>query len=327
MISPLTATVYLPLLPSLKSQFSISGQAVNMTLTIYIIFQALSPAIFGPLSKLKGRRPVYLLTPTIYALVNLGMALNKHNYAVRLLLRALQSFGVSAAFAINYGIVADICVTSERGKTTGWVGMTLNLGTCVGPILGGTVAYLSGECQWVFWGLLGVGLALLVVVSMFLPETVTAIVGNGSKRDANLLHGNIYKETYNFNPLYIGLVYLPRGVGIITGGYINGRIMDHNYQVFALRGSYYLLIISTATLIGYGWAAKESVYFVILLVLQFVQGFWGTCFYTIYNTLLVDSFPHSPGAAAASASITRCAMAAVAGSILEPLFRSSSGKS
>ncbi|KAE8333312.1 Fructosamine kinase-domain-containing protein [Aspergillus sergii] len=87
MISPLTATVYLPLLPTLTSQFNISSQAVNMTLTIYIIFQALSPAIFGPLSDLKGRRPVYFLTLTIYALANLGMALNKHNYAVLLLLR------------------------------------------------------------------------------------------------------------------------------------------------------------------------------------------------------------------------------------------------
>ncbi|KAE8307549.1 major facilitator superfamily domain-containing protein [Aspergillus transmontanensis] len=108
MISPVTATVYLPLLPTLRSQFSISSQAVNMTLTIYIMVQALSPAIFGPLSDLKGRRPVYL-TLTIYALANLGMALNKHNYAVLLLLRALQSLGASTAFVISYGIVANMC--------------------------------------------------------------------------------------------------------------------------------------------------------------------------------------------------------------------------
>ncbi|KAL4952227.1 major facilitator superfamily domain-containing protein [Aspergillus filifer] len=90
---PLTATVYFPLLPTLQEQYDASSQAVNMALTMYIIFQALSPALFGPLSDAAGRRPIYLLTLAIYALANLGMALNKHNYGVLLMLRSFQSLG------------------------------------------------------------------------------------------------------------------------------------------------------------------------------------------------------------------------------------------
>lgn len=48
--SPLTATIYFPLLPLLRTHFNTSAQAINLTITIYIIFQALSPAVFGPLS-------------------------------------------------------------------------------------------------------------------------------------------------------------------------------------------------------------------------------------------------------------------------------------
>jgi len=51
-----------------------------------------------------------------------------------------------------------------------------------------------------------------------------------------------------------------------------------------------------------------------------MQGFWGTCFYTAYNTLLVDVFPESPSTAAAAASITRCAMAAAGVAVLQPLL-------
>ena len=58
----------------------------------------------------------------------------------------------------------------------------------------------------------------------------------------------------------------------------------------------------------------------ILLILQFVQGFWGTYFYTVYNTLLVDLFPDTPSTAAAAASIIRCGMAAAAIAILQPLL-------
>lgn len=102
------------------------GQAVS----IYIIFQALSPTIFGPLSDSLGRRPLYLLTLSIYVMGNLGLAINKNSYGVLLAFRALQSLGASAAFAISYGVVADVCVPSDRGIMLGGVSMALNLGFC-----------------------------------------------------------------------------------------------------------------------------------------------------------------------------------------------------
>ncbi|KAL4797445.1 major facilitator superfamily domain-containing protein [Aspergillus venezuelensis] len=401
--SPLTATVYFPLLPTLQEQYHASSQAVNMTLTIYIFFQALSPALFGPLSDAAGRRPIYLLTLAIYALANLDMALNTHIYGVLLMLRFFQSLGASASSAISYGIVADI-----------W--------TCLGPVMGGLVAYLSGATAWIFWALAIVGFLLFALVGLFLPETARNLVGNGSDKskfsvwqrswadilsefgkrefekqrnemqsdsegtsatkiswrnvdlrifltsfriifypDAFLshwMHGSLYAvdytlaaavsdiftNTYDINVLNTGLAFLPRGVGIMMGGYCNGRIMDYNYKVTARkhnqaidgvsgdnlrdfpierarsRGTYYLLIISTGTLLAYGWTVQHEKPFSIPLVLQFMQCFWGTCFYTIYNTLLVDVFPQSPSTAAATTSITRFAMAATAVSILRPLL-------
>jgi multidrug resistance protein len=429
--SPLTATIYFPLLPLLRDHFHTSAQAINLTLTIYIIFQALSPAIFGPLSDSVGRRPVYLLTLSIYVVGNLGLAFNKHSYAALLVLRALQSLGASAAFAVSYGVVADVCVPSERGGMVGPVSMALNLGACVGPVIGGWVAFTSGSFEWAFWALVIVGAVLLAGIMGLLPETARSVVGNGERRQClgwwreslwslgrhslkskvendqnsdgreihnpelkggvdpavekpssskrirvrNLLaclliifhydtflalwiHGSfytvdysmvaaipdIYKSIYLFNELQIGLSYLPRGAGIIIGGYCNGKWMDYNYNVTARknglvvdrvagdnledfpierarsRGSFWLLLISTATLIGYGWAVENHSHVSILLILQFIQGFWGTCFYTIYNTLLVDVFPESPSTAAAAASITRCAMAATGVVALRPLL-------
>ena len=390
-----------------------------------MIFQALSPAIFGPLSDSVGRRPVYILTLSLYICGNLGLAINKRSYAVLIALRAVQSLGASAAFAVSYGVVADICVPSERGSMLGPVSMALNLGACIGPVVGGAVAYTSGNYEWVFWALVIVGAILLLGVGTLLPETARSIVGNGEGRKlqkwweqswyeickdwlqqskllrrprGNEKHGqsvyevpnqrflqrcrirnplaclrmifhldtflvlwmhgsfytvdyslvaavpDIFKTIYHFNELQIGLSYLPRGVGIISGGYCVGKFMDYNYRKTAKKigwtidkvsgddlakfpierarsgGSYLLLLISTATLLGYGWAVSRHAHVSVPLILQFVQGFWGTCFYTTYNTLLVDVYPESPSTAAAAASISRCAMAAAGLAILQPLL-------
>lgn len=419
--SPLTATIYFPLLPLLRTHFSTSAQAINLTLTLYIVFQAISPVIFGPLSDAHGRRPYFLFTLGLYLIGNLGLALNKRSYAVLLVLRAIQSLGASAAYAISFGVVADICVPSERGGMLGPISMALNLGACVGPVVGGVVAYTSGSYIWVFWALFIVGVVLFSGVGTFLPETARNMVGNGSDPSlykwwqrswldlilrwlrarattssstpssekmtitppsqakygiSNLIacfriifhkdtfltlwvHGSFYtvdysfvaaapdifKDVYHWNELHIGLSYLPRGVGIIAGSYFTGKLMDHNYRAIACdvgftidkksgddllkfpierartRGSYIMLVISTATMIGYGWSVQRGVHPAVPLVLQFMQGFWGTYGYTTFSTLMVDSFPQSPSTAAAATSITRCAMAATGVAVLEPLLK------
>lgn len=424
--SPLTATIYFPLLPLLRDHFNVSAQAINLTLTIYIIFQALSPAVFGPLSDAVGRRLVFLLTLTLYAVGNLGLALNKSSYPALLILRAVQSFGASAALNISYGVVADIWIPSERGRALGPLSMALNLGACVGPVVGGAVAYTSGNYYWVFWALVIVSVVLWVGVGLSLPETARVLVGNGdpaaerrwweeswSSMIKRLLQGargtianepqtlekhdatptvprpsllqqcrrinpfgclrvvfhrdtflcmwmqgsfytidytvvammpDIYKGIYDFNELEIGLTYIPRGAGIIAAGFCIGKLMDHNYKTVAkqigwktdavagddlrtfpierarVRGSYYLLVLSTAILIAYGWAVTSHAHLAIVLILQFMQGFMGTCFYNTYNALLVDVFPETPSTASAAASIVRCVMAATGVTILQPIL-------
>ncbi|KAL8684001.1 MAG: hypothetical protein Q9186_000031 [Xanthomendoza sp. 1 TL-2023] len=432
-ISPLTATIYFPLLPLLTHRLNTTAQAINLTITIYIIFQALSPAIFATLSDSLGRRIVYLVTLTLYVLSNLGLALTQKSYVALLILRAAQSLGASAASAISYGVVADVCVPAERGSMVGPISIALNLGTCIGPIIGGLVAYKSVNYAWIFWFLLLVGVALLATVAGFLPETARNVVGNGSrepsrwwertwmaplrsgivtiwyaflniwtarprsshltekggdsKTDGNavvtkkklkilnplqclkilflkdavpilLVHGfsymidfsiqtsipSAFTDLYHLNELEIGLSYLPRGTGIIIGGYANGILMDRNYKITAkqighridrqqgddinnfpierarTRGSPYLIGILTCSVIGYGWALDQHSHIAIALILQFIQGVFQSSIYIFSNTLLIDILSDTPSTAAATASITRCALAALGTATVQPLI-------
>ena len=391
-----------------------------MTITLYVVFQAISPAVFGPLSDTVGRRPIYIVTLLLYTAANVGLAVNKDSYAALLALRALQSLGASAAYAVSYGVVADVCVPAERGSMIGPVSMALNLGTIVGPVIGGWVAYRSGSYSLVFWFLVAIGGLLLLLVLLFLPETRVPLPDSSNSRKEHLwkrplwslsrdllrrkrltrisatktpdgqvssnetsgtsgirhplaclqtifyrdsflvlaMHGlfymvdycvqttipSTYKDIYSFNAFEIGLAYLPRGFGIIIGGFIVGKMMDKNYKAIAdqigytvdrvrgdnldnfpiesarSRGTWLMLFVSTCALTAYGWAIDKHGHVSITLILQFILGLLGTSFYTIYNTLLVDIWPQSPSTAAASAAIVRCALAASGVALVQPLI-------
>ncbi|MDI1492329.1 MAG: hypothetical protein OHK93_003542 [Ramalina farinacea] len=181
--SPLTATMYLPLLPLLATEFHTSLQAINLTITVYVIFQALSPVLLSSPSDHFGRRPFYLFTFALYVVANLGLALNKSNYGLLIFLRAIQSLGASAVLSMSYGTVADITVHSERGKMLGPMLAAGNLGTCIGPIFGGLIAYKSGGFVWAFCALFAFGVTMLLALDISLPETARNVVGNGNVED------------------------------------------------------------------------------------------------------------------------------------------------
>lgn len=180
-ISTLSATIYLPLIPMLSSHLSVSIQAINLTVTVYAVCQAISPCVFASLSDTYGRRPLLLILIGLYTCASVGLVFNSHSYAVLMTLRALQSVGGSATPPIAYGIVADVAVISERGKMLGPMLSTCNALSAFGPVVGGAVALSTDDYTWVFLCLLVVALLCFLSVGFTVPETARNVVGNGAE--------------------------------------------------------------------------------------------------------------------------------------------------
>ncbi|CAJ2503752.1 Uu.00g111460.m01.CDS01 [Anthostomella pinea] len=122
LVSPLTANIYLPLLPLLQAQYHASAQAINLTLTLYVVVAAVMPAFFAPAADANGRRVVALVTCVIYTVGSLGLTMNdaaRKSYTVLLLIRAVQALGASASASITYGVISDVCIPAERGTMVG----------------------------------------------------------------------------------------------------------------------------------------------------------------------------------------------------------------
>ncbi|KAI0148299.1 MFS general substrate transporter [Hypoxylon sp. NC0597] len=177
-ISPITANIYFPAIPALSQDLGVSIGQINLTLTTYMIFQALAPTFFGDFADIAGRRPAFIIACTIYLGANIGLALQR-NYAALLVLRMLQSGGSSGTIALVYGVVADIAPSSERGKFMGIVGAGLTIGPAVGPIIGGLLSQYLGWPS-IFWFLCILSVVWMVPYVLTVPETGRKVVGNGS---------------------------------------------------------------------------------------------------------------------------------------------------
>ncbi|KAK1991635.1 major facilitator superfamily transporter [Colletotrichum falcatum] len=177
-VSPMTANIYYPVLAPIADDLGVSTALVNLTVTSYMILQAVSPTIFGDFGDIAGRRPAFLVAFGIYLVACVGLALQR-NYAALLVLRMLQSAGSSGAIALGFAMVADISMSSERGKYMGIVGAGINVGPTIGPVLGGVLTQYFGWAS-IFWFCVVLVVLLIVPYALFVPETCRNVVGNGS---------------------------------------------------------------------------------------------------------------------------------------------------
>jgi EmrB/QacA subfamily drug resistance transporter len=123
----------------------------------YLIASTVTTPIYGRLSDLYGRRPVLLVSISIFALGAICSALAPSMGAL-VAARVLQGLGGGGLRAISLAVVGDILPPRERGKVQGYLSATFATANIGGPVLGGLfVEYLSW--QWIFWINLPLGAA------------------------------------------------------------------------------------------------------------------------------------------------------------------------
>ncbi|KAK2016235.1 major facilitator superfamily transporter [Colletotrichum eremochloae] len=191
LFSGLSSSIYNPSLDAIAREFKISAAQVSLTITSFLIMQATTPLLWGPLSDTVGRRPTYIAAFAVYSVANIALSFSP-NYAVLLVFRGVQAAGSASTVSIGNGVMQDIAPRSERGAFISFYQAIRNFGTAFGPVLGGVLANSFGF-RSVFVFLLIVSALTLAAIALFLPETMRTIAGNGSLR----LTG-IYKPLYQY---------------------------------------------------------------------------------------------------------------------------------
>ena len=140
--------------------------------TAYLLTSTASTPLYGKISDLYGRRPVFQFA-IITFLIGSFAAGAATSMTQLIAFRAVQGLGAGGLMSLTFVIIGDIISPRERGKYQGYFGGVWGLSSVAGPLLGG---YFSDHAQilgvtgwrWIFYINLPFGIAALIITSMSL---------------------------------------------------------------------------------------------------------------------------------------------------------------
>ncbi|HEX2193701.1 MAG TPA: MDR family MFS transporter [Candidatus Limnocylindria bacterium] len=135
--------------------------------TSYLLTATVSGPIYGKLSDIFGRRPIFLAGVGIFLLGSIlcGIAGEMWQFIA---FRGLQGLGAGALFPVALSIIGDIFAPSERGKYQGFFGAVFGLSSLIGPALGGLITDNFGW-HWIFYVNVPIGAVVLYIIWRTLP--------------------------------------------------------------------------------------------------------------------------------------------------------------
>jgi len=140
--------------------------------TAYLITSTISVPIYGKLSDIFGRRPLFIFGIGVFVL---GSLLSSFSTSMLMLagFRAFQGIGAGALMSLPLAIMGDILAPRERAKYQGYFFAVFGISTVAGPLIGGLFAganeilWIAGW-RWVFLVNVPVGIVALLMVLAFM---------------------------------------------------------------------------------------------------------------------------------------------------------------
>ena len=157
-----------PALPSIQRDFGLNDRTLGWTVAIYVLLNLIGTPLMAKLSDLLGRRPIYILAVTIFALGSLLVTFCT-NFGVLLIGRSVQGFGSGGIFPVAVTIIAETFPAHRRGRTLGLLGAVFGLAFLMGPILGAFLLMISWRLLFVVN--LPVAILIITMSLRYLPAS------------------------------------------------------------------------------------------------------------------------------------------------------------
>jgi EmrB/QacA subfamily drug resistance transporter len=166
LLAALDQTIVGTALPTIVTE--LQGNDVYVwAFTAYLLTATVSGPLWGKLSDIFGRRPIFLIGVGVFLIGSILCAISG-TMGQFLVFRGIQGLGAGALFPVALAIIGDIFAPSERGKYQGFFGAVFGISSIIGPAIGGLLTD-NFSWHWIFIVNIPLGLVVLYVIWRTLP--------------------------------------------------------------------------------------------------------------------------------------------------------------
>ncbi|KAI7108075.1 MFS general substrate transporter [Hortaea werneckii] len=194
-LSPLASSMFTPGIKRIAEDLDTTSETVIGCTTGFVIMLGMGPLFLAPLSETFGRRRLYMVCFTIFALLQIPSALAP-NIGTLIAMRTLAGFFGSVGIANGGGTISDMFVPKERASVFGWYLLGPLLGPTLGPLFGGIIVQRIGW-RWIFWVLTIVCCLNTLAGFLFLKESYAPVLLSWRKKEKEAEEGVTNKYSYD----------------------------------------------------------------------------------------------------------------------------------
>ncbi|MFJ9534297.1 multidrug effflux MFS transporter [Herbaspirillum sp. NPDC101396] len=140
----LAIDIYVPALPTMAQYFQTSAQAIQSSVTIYLMAYAFGQLLFGPLADAYGRKKILVLGMLMFTCGCL-LTLTANNLETFILARCLQGFGIAATNLLAKAIITDSFSGMALIHAFTYMAIAWGLAPILAPVIG---AHLQTAFGW-----------------------------------------------------------------------------------------------------------------------------------------------------------------------------------
>jgi EmrB/QacA subfamily drug resistance transporter len=168
LLAALDGTIVAVALPTISGDLG-HVEDTHWVVTAYLMTATAATLLYGRISDVLGRRPVFLCALGLFLL---GSALCAAAQGMGQLAaaRAVQGIGGGGLLSLALAAVADLVPARKRAAYQGMFGAVYGLAGVLGPLIGGLIVD-HASWRWLFLVNLPVGALVLLVVAGTLPAT------------------------------------------------------------------------------------------------------------------------------------------------------------
>ena len=285
---PLSIDMYLPAFPAMAEDLGVSSEQIQLSLSVYFIGLASGQLVYGPLADRFGRRKPLLFGIGLFCLASLACALAP-TLDWLLAARFAQALGGCAGMVVNRAVVRDLCEPIDAAKAFSQLMLIMGVAPILAPLAGTALLGLAGWAS-IFWFLAVFSGLFALAVYFFLPETLPPHMAPPPLRSAFGRYTGLLREPlFMFHALtggvamagmfayiagspyvFLELYQVPVeqyawlfgsiAAGFILSAQLNSRLLRRWSQLALIRGTTFIYMLATVTLLLAAWLQVESLW-------------------------------------------------------------------